>query len=209
VVQLATQKTPDNLADDVSLMRRVAGRDPDAQREVAERLVNRVRRLTMALVDEPCEADDAAQQALVEILQSAHSFTAPGHLEAWADTITVRTTLRTRRRLRMQRSMIEQVANPERLVSFVSDLRRKEIMPRQLLAYLERLAEAKREAFVLKHGLGHTVDEIAELTESPRGTVKDRLVAARKELRRMIDRDLRSAHTGTTNRPGGERGGSN
>lgn len=190
-------------------MRRVASRDPDAQREVAERLVHRVRRLSMALVDEPSEADDAAQQALVEILQSAHSFTAPGHLEAWADTITVRTALRAKRRLRAQRSMIEQVANPERIVSFVSDMRKKEIMPRQLLAYLGRLADAKREAFVLKHGLGHTVDEIAELTDSPRGTVKDRLVAAKKELRRMIERDFKSARADAGGRLGGSRGGSN
>jgi RNA polymerase sigma-70 factor (ECF subfamily) len=172
-------------------MKRVACRDPDAQREVAERLVQRVRRVTMALIEEPAEADDAAQQALVEILQSAHGFTAPGHLEAWADTITVRTTLRARRRLRVQRSLIEQVSNPERIVSLVSDLRKKEILPRQLLGYLGRLAKPKREAFVLKHALGYTIDEIAELTRAPRGTVKDRLVAAKRELRRLIERDVK------------------
>jgi len=192
-VQLATERTSEDLADDVRLMRRVASRDPDAQREVAERLAERVRRLAMALVEDGAEADDAAQQALVEILQSAHGFTEPGHLEAWADTITVRTTLRAKRRLRAQRSIIEQVANPERIVSFVSDLRKKEILPRQLLGYLGRLAGPKREAFVLKHGLGYTVDEIAVLTESPRGTVKDRLVAAKRELRKLIDRDVTQA----------------
>ena len=177
-------------------MKRVAGRDPDAQRLVVERLVNRVRRLSLTLVDDASEADDTAQQALVEILQSAHSFRAPGHLEAWADTITVRTALRATRRLRAQRSLIQQVANPERIATFISDLRKKEIMPRQLLAYLGRLPGPKREAFVLKHGLGHTVDEIAELTDSPRGTVKDRLVAAKKELRKMIERDFKKSRGG-------------
>ena len=39
---------------------------------------------------------------------------------------------------------------------------------------------------------GYTVDEIAGLTQVPRGTVKDRLVAAKKQLRKMIERDVRS-----------------
>ena len=173
-------------------MLRVARRDPGAQRELAERLIRRVRRLSTTLLQNPVDADDAAQQALVEILQSAHNFSAPGNLEAWADTITVRTAFRLARRLRAQRSLFEQCVNPETLKSLVSDWRRKEITLRQLQAYLERIPAPKREAFVLKHALGYTVDEIAELTQVPRGTVKDRLVAAKKQLRKMIERDVRS-----------------
>ena len=172
-------------------MRRVARRDPKAQRDLAERLIGRVRRLSYTLLQSSVDADDAAQQALVEILQSAHNFSAPGNLEAWADTITVRTAFRWARRLRAQRSLFEQCVNPETLKSWVSEWRRKEITLRQLQAYLERIPAQKREAFVLKHALGYTVDEIAELTHSPRGTVKDRLVAARKQLRKLIDHDVR------------------
>lgn len=173
-------------------MLRVARREPKAQRELAERLIGRVRRLSTTLLQNRVDADDAAQLALVEILQSAHNFAAPGNLEAWADTITVRTALRLARRLRAQRSLLEYCVNPESLKSLVSEWRRKELTLRQLQAYLERIPSQKREAFVLKHALGYTVDEIAELTQSPRGTVKDRLVAARKQLRKMIDRDVRA-----------------
>ncbi len=173
-------------------MLRVARREPKAQRELAERLVGRVRRLSATLLQNRVDADDAAQQALIEILQSAHNFAAPGNLEAWADTITVRTAFRLARRLRAQRSLFEHYVDPESLKSLVSEWRRKELTLRQLQAYLERIPVRKREAFVLKHALGYTVDEIARLTQSPPGTVKDRLVAARKQLRRMIDRDVRS-----------------
>ena len=38
--------------------------------------------------------------------------------------------------------------------------------------------------------LGYTVEEIAERTSVPVGTVKDRLVTARKQVRRLIQRDL-------------------
>jgi RNA polymerase sigma-70 factor (ECF subfamily) len=59
-------------------------------------------------------------------------------------------------------------------------------------AYLERLAPRRREAFILRHALEYTVEEIAELTGAPPGTVKDRLVNARKQLRRMLDREERN-----------------
>jgi DNA-directed RNA polymerase specialized sigma24 family protein len=44
---------------------------------------------------------------------------------------------------------------------------------------------------VLHHALGYTIEEIAELSEAPVGTVKDRLVTARRELRAMLERDVR------------------
>lgn len=191
-MRLAAQNNSED-SSDVGLMLRVARREPEAQRQLAERLVGRVRRLSFTLLQDAVEADDAAQQSLVEILQSAHSFTTPGKLEAWADTITVRTAFRMVRRLRAQRSLFEHLVNPEALKSMVSDWGRREITPRQLQAYLARIPASKREAFVLKHALGYTVDEIASLTQSPRGTVKDRLVAARKQLRRMIARDFHLA----------------
>jgi RNA polymerase sigma-70 factor (ECF subfamily) len=172
-------------------MRRVARREPDAQRELAERLVLRVRRLSYVLLQDPTEADDAAQQSLVEILQSAHSFSAPGNLEAWADTITVRTVYRIARRLNAQRSRFLQFVDLEAISSKMSDLSGRAATPRQLNAYLSRIPPLKREAFVLKHALGYTVGEIAELTETPRGTVKDRLVAARKLLRKMVTREMK------------------
>jgi RNA polymerase sigma-70 factor (ECF subfamily) len=63
-------------------------------------------------------------------------------------------------------------------------------------ALLDRLSDDRRTAFVLRHALEYTVEEVAELTESPVGTVKDRLVASRKLLRRMIEREAERAERG-------------
>jgi RNA polymerase sigma factor (sigma-70 family) len=54
--------------------------------------------------------------------------------------------------------------------------------------YLARLSEDRRTVLVLRHVLGHSVDEIAELTGVSRNTVKDRLLTARQEFRRMVRR---------------------
>ena len=45
--------------------------------------------------------------------------------------------------------------------------------------------------------LGYTIEEIAELTDAPVGTVKDRLVVARRELRSMLEREARRNRSGT------------
>jgi RNA polymerase sigma-70 factor (ECF subfamily) len=67
-----------------------------------------------------------------------------------------------------------------------------EATPRSVEEYLAELPAARREVLVMKHSLGYTTEEIAELTDNPVGTVKDRLVAARKQLRKLIVRDMRS-----------------
>lgn len=52
---------------------------------------------------------------------------------------------------------------------------------------LERVSSERYQVFVLHHALDYTVEEISELTGTPVGTVKDRLVMARKQLRRLVD----------------------
>ena len=42
---------------------------------------------------------------------------------------------------------------------------------------------------MLRHVLEYSVREIAQMVEAPEGTVKDRLVSARKQVRKMIQRE--------------------
>lgn len=172
---------------DVELMAAVAARDPAAQREVLHRLSGRVRKLTGLLCREGADADDAAQLALIAILKSAESFRVATSLERWAERITVRTTLRASRRERNRRSLLERWFPPNRPVwgSGASS------EPLGLDTLFERLSPERRRTFVLHHALGYTIDEIAELSDTPVGTVKDRLVNARRELKNLLERDAR------------------
>lgn len=135
---------------------------------------------------------------MLEILQSAGNFRSASSLKGWADRITVRTTLRLSRRERRRRNQLLQWLSVgalpwgNALVQGPSDRISVD-------ALLEKLSEDRRTAFVLRHALEYTVEEIAELTGSPVGTVKDRLVASRKLLRRALERETR--HLGR----GGER----
>lgn len=180
--------------EDLRLMSLVASGDVEAMNVVARRLSGRVRRLSRMMVKSEALAEDASQVALVEILQSAHTYGARSSLERWADRITARITLKHAREERKRFQIVSSLDEPEAdeppsLDRDPADQARAET-PRDLQAYLLGIPEAQREALVMKHSLGYTVEEIAEETGVPVGTVKDRLVTGRRQMRRLIQRDL-------------------
>lgn len=180
--------------EDLRLMALAATGDSEAMSTVAHRLSGRVRRLCRAIVRDGTLAEDASQLALVAILESARTYGGKSSLERWADRITARVTLRhareERRRFQVTSSIDdEEVVEPSSPAHDLADGARG-ATPRDLDEYLGALSDVQREALLMKHSLGYTVEEMAELLAVPVGTVKDRLVAARRQVRRLIQRDL-------------------
>jgi RNA polymerase sigma-70 factor (ECF subfamily) len=171
----------------------VAAGNVEATNTVARRLSSRVRRLSRGILRNEALADDAAQIALVEILQSAKTFGGRSSLERWADRITARISLRQARDERRRSNLVDSFDDPESGAMPITEREASDVRAetaRPLDEYLMALPAEQREALVLKHSLGYTVEEIAELTEVPTGTVKDRLVTARRRIRRLIQRDI-------------------
>ena len=195
-MHVVSGRTRTNAAQsDLALMKLVAGGDAHAQRVLAHRLAPRVRRVARRLLSNGADADDAAQVALMEILRSAQSYREEASVERWADRIAVRTALRQAREQRRRGWLFGSRDDGEEPRAFErvepEDPGTREETPRRLEEYLAELPLARREVLVLKHALGYTTDEIAELVDKPIGTIKDRLVAARKQIRRSILRELR------------------
>ena len=175
-------------------MARVSRKDAVAERTLVRRLSGRVGRLSRLLSGAVVDPDDAAQLSLLEILGSASTFLTAVSLEGWADRITVRTVRRLIRRELARRSLLARWVTPGELPwGRRGDPGRE---PLGLDALLIRLSPERREVLVLRHALEYSVEEIAELTSAPVGTVKDRLVAARKELRRALEREAARALRG-------------
>ena len=197
-MQFATDPSAEAaLGSDLGLMKRVASGDPHAQRVLAHRLAGRVRRIALRLLGGSPDADDAAQVALMEILKSASGYRDEASVERWADRIDVRTTLRHVRELRRPpwrragRVDAEGVRDVDVGSAPLPSEGARHETPRALEEYLRELPAARREVLVMKHALGYTTEEIAELTRHPIGTVKDRLVVARRQLRKLIQRDVK------------------
>lgn len=182
--------SPPQIDADVALMAAVSAEEPAAQRRLIERVLGRVRRITGLMCGSASDADDAAQLAILEILQSAHTFRFATSLERWVERITVRSTIRQLRRERARRQLLTRWLPPG-VLPWGTELEQGGAEVVNVDAVLARLSTEQRECFVLHHALGYSVPEIAELTSSAPGTVKSRLVTARKLLRRLLERQER------------------
>lgn len=187
---LSNRREAANGQEDLRLMQLVASKDRHAQRVLAHRLSGRVLRITQRLIQNSADSEDASQLAMIEILQSAATFSGESSVERWADRITTRTAIRHARKQRKKPKSLVSLSDAEEVATSTSQRDICDEVPRNVDKYLERLPRARREVLVLKHVLGHTIEEIAQLTDTPLGTVKDRLIAARRHVRKMIQRDV-------------------
>lgn len=177
---------PEPVPLETTAMRRVAEGDPSAQSWLVNRVMATVRRTTRALLGNAHDADDAAQLALLQVLRSAQGYRGEGSVDAWARRIAVRTTLRyvrSEHRMRVRNRRAVDDTPPE--VAEVAPTK-GEALPRPVQEYLGELPSEQRDAFVLHHALGYSLDEVASLTGVSRNTVKSRLRIASKALRKRI-----------------------
>ena len=177
-------------AAEVALMRAVAAREPEAEAELVRRIVGPVRARARLLTRNPADADDAAQNALVEILRSAPGYRGEGSLAGWCERITVRTTLRLQRRQDRKHGLIDAAIDPDHVGEAGAEANlpnlREAIPGGAVEGYLAELSPDRHQALILRHVLGHSVDEIAEETGVSPNTVKDRLRMARRQVRQAI-----------------------
>lgn len=181
--------------DDLILAQAAGAGDPEARRRLASRLLGRVETFVRYLVWSPSERDDLVQDAMIEILLSAVRFEGRASLERWAEAIAYRTVMaRFREQYRETRLREAQAAvaspretsrsaeapdSPERLLE-------EHALRERISRLLHTLSAPKRTALVCKLVLGYSVREIAELTDAPENTVRDRLQAARREMKALV-----------------------
>jgi RNA polymerase sigma-70 factor, ECF subfamily len=164
---------------DVQLMQQAARGDRQAQSVVISRLMGRANRLAVALLRNRDDASDASQAGLLEILRSASGYRGESSLERWADRIVVRASMRlSQARRREACTDIDECKVPSILPGGDSSMNVDRV--------LQRLSERQRTALLLRSGYGYSLEEIAEMTQCPVNTVKDRLKRARELLRRSL-----------------------
>ena len=135
-----------------------------------------VRRLCARVA--PATADDAAQEALLEIFRGLPSLRAPEAIMTWVRSVTVRTAIRL-----AQRNDLEVAA--EETVLDRGDSSREGLV--DIGDALARLPVSQRAVLVLRTQEGLSEQEIATVLGIPAGTVKSRLHRARAAFREGWD----------------------
>ncbi|MGH1346415.1 MAG: RNA polymerase sigma factor [Nannocystales bacterium] len=177
-------------AIDLALAEAAARKEPEASRVLAARALRLVRPIVRSICSDRSEQDDALQLALMEVLRATGSYRGTGSLDGWIRRISTRAVMRDAKKNRTSRMRVESTDTPYSREGVSMNLTMLETLPRPLEFYLGALPEAQRVALVLRHAVGHSVVEVADMTAAPVPTVRSRIKKAQQELRRLIQRDL-------------------
>lgn len=170
---------------DESLFAGFASGDPEAAAVFVRRVERKVYGLALAIVRDPAEAQDVAQEAFVRAWRFAASFDERrGSVVAWLLGITRNVALDSVRG-RGRRAQPAGDAPTDVLVDpiDVSDLVGRRADAARVIGLMRALPEAQREALVAVTLLGLTTREVSERDAVPHGTVKTRVRLALRKLR--------------------------
>ncbi|BCJ73524.1 RNA polymerase sigma factor SigK [Catellatospora sp. IY07-71] len=165
-------------ADAESLLRAVARGDEAAFTRLYDLVAPRVYGLARRVLRDPAQAEEVAQEALLEVWRTASRFdSARGSATAWIFTITHR---RAVDRVRSEQAALDRV---QRLAPEASQTPADEVVE-QATAHLQRqavrrclrtLTELQREAITLAYYGGYTYQQVAQLLGAGLPTVKTRM----------------------------------
>jgi RNA polymerase sigma-70 factor (ECF subfamily) len=154
----------------------------------------RARRLAWRLVgDDEAAAEDIVQDSFVKAYRGLTNFREEASLETWFYRILMR-QVQSYRRWRAIRELWSGHREDDLLDSSGCGLGDPGLR-RRIASALDHLSRRQREAFVLVHLEGFTVQECAALLGKPTGTIKSHLHRALTTLREELA-DLRDLFTG-------------
>jgi RNA polymerase sigma-70 factor (ECF subfamily) len=164
---------PDEPGD---LLTRVARGDEKAFALLYNELAPRVFGLARRILRDPAQAEEVAQEALVEVWRTAARFDpARGSAMSWALTIAHRRAVDRVRSEQASTARERKVATEERPYDEVVEEATARLERQQVQRCLQGLTELQREAITLAYYRGYSYREVAELLDTGLPTVKTRM----------------------------------
>jgi RNA polymerase sigma-70 factor (ECF subfamily) len=193
---------------DVELAGCCSAGDVEAVRHLVTANNQRLFRTAWSILKNRHDAEDVLQSAYAKALAAIGTFEGRSALTTWLTRITInealaRKRVQERRRKHLEAEGVqvldhyrEQLAKGSHAPSPEAEAARE-----QLRSILERaiggLPENFRTVFVLHEIEGVSIEDAAQALEIPTGTVKTRLMRARRKLQQALAPEVRSALTGT------------
>lgn len=187
---------------DAELVRRFKEGDRSAFAELVHRYQDRVYTLCHRWMGDPVVAEEVAQDVFLALFRSLGNFRGDAQLSTWVYRVVVnhcknRRLYRRRRQLDHHEPLEgepredgaeRQIADEGPGTDAPLHASQAEVLLQEALDHLD---EEQRQILVLREVQDLSYEEIADILELPRGTVKSRLHRARLELAAVLARKLK------------------
>ena len=179
--------------DDSELLAALREGDPTAATALHDRIRTQVDRTVRRLLGSgDADAEDVAQQAMIELVYTIDRYRGDCSLDSWTSTLTAHTVYKHIRRRRTERKLFGAL-DPDDARMRSSDRTGREAMVRNLvqrvLGHLHQVDEGKAWTFVLHDVCGYDLREIAQITGVSVAAAQTRLVRGRREVHERIAGD--------------------
>ncbi|RAJ45414.1 RNA polymerase sigma-70 factor (ECF subfamily) [Kitasatospora sp. SolWspMP-SS2h] len=188
-----TTSRPDRAESLRHLLERTAHGDRAAYADLYEEIAPTVHGIALRVLRDAWQAEEVAQEALLEVWRSAPSYRPErGSAAAWVGTIAHRRAVDRVRSVRARTEREERVVRADRTATAptaepVADEVERSMEAARVRRALAALGRAQCEALVLAYYGGYSQSRIAALLDVPLGTVKSRMRDGLLRLRAAFD----------------------
>jgi len=170
---------------EAGLAARARAGDRAAFGELVERYADQARRVARSVLQDPDDADDAAQDAFLAALVKLHQYDAQRPFGPWLMRIVANaaTDRRRRRTVRRAESLDEGLVGGGTRPDVAAE---RDALGSRLRAALAQLPPRRSLAVTLFDVEGYSHAEIAEMLGIPEGTVRSEVFHARRRLRTLL-----------------------
>lgn len=160
-------------------------RDPGSFDDFYAGSVRRITAQLHAMTGSRSEAEDCVQEAYARAWQRWDKVREYGDPEAWVRTVAYRVSISSWRKATNMRTAFRRYGAPEDSRGMTPDYV-------AIVSALRKVPASQRQAIVLHHLVGLSVDEIARETGAAPGTIKARLSRGRNALAPYLSEEVRS-----------------
>jgi RNA polymerase sigma-70 factor (ECF subfamily) len=176
------------LTSPADLVARAAGADRVALGELLRKLGPRMFRTAYKVTGSRADAEDAVQEAMLQLARSLAGLKEPRAITAYASRIVLRTALRSRRRARREQDEQDELDELASETHSTDEMLERRRQVERALGLLERLPEEQAEVMMMHCVEGYTVAEVAEAMGVSFHTITSRVRLAKQHLERMRSR---------------------
>jgi len=164
---------------EIKLVEDCVRNDRKAQRQLYYKYCNAMYTIAFRIIKNEDDANDALQDAFIQVFRDIKSFRGESTIGAWIKTIVIRSALRKIKNIVFHEKIDDKILN-------TAQQQTNTLSGEYIEKMIMSLPTGYRTVFLLIEVEGYTHKEVAEILNITEGTSKSQLFFAKKQLRLLL-----------------------